>query len=107
MTTMNDLLDTAKLIGREVTVDELGNITNWNPEESNDDAFQLMVALGMEVYVDTHPDGCQCVEVESHTHNSGRYIVNFRFTPDKMLATRTAIFLTACAVARNLYGNAM
>lgn len=32
---------------------------------SNDkDAFALMVSEGLSVYVDTHPNGCQCVEVE-------------------------------------------
>lgn len=48
-----------------------------NPLNDNADAFDLQVKLGTEVYVDNHPDGCTCVEAESHTHRSGRFVVNF------------------------------
>lgn len=39
----------------------------WNPLADDGDALRLAVKLGMEVYVDTHPDGCACTEAQSFT----------------------------------------
>lgn len=68
----------------------------WNPLTDGADALQLVTALGMEVYVDNHPDGCECVEVESHTHKCGRVILNLGDDPDA--DTRRAIVMCAALI---------
>lgn len=68
----------------------------WNPLVDGNAALRLVTALGMEVYVDNHPEGCECVEVESHTHNSGRIILNLGSDHDA--DTRRAIVMCAALV---------
>lgn len=73
----------------------------WNPLTDDGDALRLAVKLGMEVYVDTHPEGCHCTEAESVTHRAGRSIINH--DADPYAATRRAIVRAAAAMAEGTY----
>ena len=46
------------------------------------ECFNSIVEYGMEVYVDNHPDGCECVEVESVTHRNGRFVISVDYGND-------------------------
>jgi hypothetical protein len=71
----------------------------WNPLKNDSDALRLAVKLGMEVYVDNHPDGCECTEVRSITFpKSGRVIVNHE--DDAHSATRRAIVIAAAEIGK-------
>lgn len=83
-----------------VWLDNGPDIIQWNPLTDDGDAFRLMVRLGMEVYIDNHPDGCQCVEVESHTHKVGRFIQLLTNHDDHEAATRYAIFACAAEIGK-------
>lgn len=76
----------------------------WNPLKVDGDAFRLMVSLGMEVYVDTHPDGCECTEAQSHTYktkeNSMRSCVTHG--DDRLKATRRAIVRAAAEIGKGM-----
>lgn len=74
----------------------------WNPLTDDGDALRLAVRLGMEVYIDNHPEGCQCVEVESHTHKVGRFFQLLRSPADYESATRYAIVVCAAEIGRNM-----
>lgn len=74
----------------------------WNPLTDDGDALRLAVRLGMEVYIDNHPEGCQCVEVESHTHKVGRFFQMLRSHADYESATRCAIVACAAEIGRNM-----
>ena len=74
----------------------------WNPLVSDCYAFRLMVKLGMDVYVDNHPEGCRCVEVESVTHNVGRFVENFMNHESQEAATRFAIVKCAAEIGRRM-----
>ena len=68
----------------------------WNSLTDDGDALRLAVKLGMEVYIDNHPNGCECVEVESHTHKAGRFVYNLDDDPGA--ATRRAITRAAAEI---------
>lgn len=74
----------------------------WNPLEDDGDALRLAVRLGMEVYIDTHPDGCDCTEAQSVTartpENAMRSIVSH--DGDAAAATRRAIVIAAAEAGR-------
>ena len=76
----------------------------WNPIEDDGDALRLAVKLGMEVYVDTHPEGCSCTEAQSITYstpeNAGRSIINHNNDP--YAATRLAIVRAAAEIGKNM-----
>jgi hypothetical protein len=74
----------------------------WNPLDDDGDALRLAVKLGMEVYIDTHPDGCECTEAYSVTYgiSNGRSIVNHN--GDVYSATRRAIVRCAAEIGRNM-----
>lgn len=79
----------------------LGN-ARWTPLADDGDALRLAVKLGMEVYIDNHPEGCQCVEVESHTHKARRVILGFESHESNDAATRYAITLCAAEIGRQM-----
>jgi hypothetical protein len=72
----------------------------WNPLTDDGDALRLAVKLGMEVYIDNHPSGCECSEAQSHTHktpeNQARSCINHE--GDQYAATRRAIVRAAAAL---------
>ena len=74
----------------------------WNPLTDDGDALRLAVKLGMEVWVDTHPDGCECTEAQSITYstskNACRSIVNHNNDP--YAATRRAIVRAAAEIGK-------
>ena len=70
----------------------------WNPLDNNEQAFTLMVNHGMEVYVDNHPRGCECVEVESHTIKVGRFI--YDILPNSEASARLAIVRCAAEIGK-------
>ena len=76
----------------------------WNPLVSDFYAFRLMVKLGMNVDIDNHPEGCQCVcvEAESITHNVGRFVESFRNHEGQEAATRLAIVKCAAEIGRGM-----
>lgn len=72
----------------------------WNPLTDDGDALRLAVALSMEVYVDQHPEGCDCTEVWSTLHPDGQtstVIINHDADPNA--ATRRAIVRAAASLA--------
>lgn len=80
-----------------------GQYNSWNPLEHDGDAFRLAVLLGMEVYVDTHPLGCDCTEAFSVTYDERkkhRAIVSHEDCNDIFKATRKAIVLAAAGLGR-------
>lgn len=75
----------------------------WNPLTDDGDALRLAVKLGMDVYVDTHPDGCQCVEAYSVTydlHMKHRQIISIGSDP--YAATRCAIVSSAAEIGKTM-----
>lgn len=74
----------------------------WNPLDNDGDALRLAVRLGMEVYIDNHPEGCHCVEVESHTHKAGRVVVGLESHDSNESATRRAIVRCAADIGRQM-----
>jgi hypothetical protein len=94
----------AQADGHDVYFDELSGLTFygddkysgllWNPLHHDGDAMRLAVKLGMEVYIDNHPEGCACTEVSSPTYSyAGTTIINH--DDDAYAATRRAIVLFA------------
>lgn len=76
-------------------------LPRWNPLEDDGDALRLSVKLAMEVYIDTHPDGCACTEVRStlHPERWGSQVV-INHDGDADAATRRAIVRAAAELAR-------
>lgn len=75
--------------------------SRYDPINYDIHAFQLAVILGMEVYVDNHPEGCACTEVKSVTHGQiSPFIVNH--DKDQFAATRRAIVLAAASIGENM-----
>jgi hypothetical protein len=73
----------------------------WNPLLDDGSAFRLAVKLGMKVYVDIHPQGCDCVEAVSIRPGwrmEDRAIVNI--DGDPLAATRRAIVRAAAEIGR-------
>lgn len=68
----------------------------WNPLEDDGDALRLAVKLGMEVYIDTHPEGCECTEVKTFAPHPDWIIINH--DGDPLAATRRAIVRAAAAI---------
>jgi hypothetical protein len=56
----------------------------------------------MEVYIDDHPDGCDCVEAESHTHKSGRFLLSLSAGNDKYAAVRKTIVMVAAEIGKSM-----
>jgi uncharacterized protein YmfQ (DUF2313 family) len=81
-------------------VNERGGHSVWFPIGDDGDALRLAVKLGMEVYIDNHPSGCECSEAQSHTHktpeNQARSCINHE--GDQYAATRCAIVRAAAAL---------
>lgn len=75
--------------------------SEWNPLTDDGDALRLAVKLGMTVYVDTHPSGCECTEVNSVTYPSGGHaVVNHEACPAS--ATRRAIVICAAEIGKGM-----
>lgn len=75
----------------------------WNPLTNDGDALRLAVKLGMDVYIDNHPDGCACTEAYSVTLDTEmkyRQIINHG--EDQDAATRRAIVQAAAAIGKGL-----
>lgn len=68
----------------------------WNPLTDDGDALRLAVKLGMEVYIDTHPEGCECTEVKTFAPHPDWIIINHEGNPSA--ATRHAIVRAAAAI---------
>lgn len=86
-------------VGIMVRID--GHALFWNPLERDGDALRLAVKLGMTVYVDTHPSGCECTEVNSVTYPSGGYSV-VNHDADPAAATRRAIVVCAAEIGKGM-----
>jgi len=76
----------------------------WNPLADDGDALRLAVKMGMEVYIDTHPEGCDCTEVWSVTYDQSkkheRCVGHFG---NPHAATRRAIVLCAAGIGEEMY----
>jgi hypothetical protein len=75
--------------------------TRFAPLTDDGDALRLAVKLGMEVYVDVHPEGCACTEawsVGERDRPLGRVIVDHGSDP--YAATRRAIVRAAAEVGK-------
>lgn len=78
-------------------------VDQWHPLSHDGDAFRLMVTLGMEVYVDSHPNGCACTEAWSVSFDKDRRhtsVVNH--DGDPAAATRRAIVIVAAEIGRRM-----
>lgn len=69
--------------------------------QDNGECFRLTVEHSLSVYIDDHPEGCSCVEVEWYFPSRGQYVANLQDFQDKLAATRYAIVQ---AVIRKLKG---
>lgn len=114
MTSDRELLElAAKAAGYDVHYDELDDVFyfdneamvsffKWNPLTDDGDALRLAVKLGMDVYVDNHPDGCACTEAKSITYGVGDPHILVDHEQDPYAATRRAITRAAAEIARSM-----
>lgn len=74
---------------------------HWEPLHDDGDALRLAGKLAMNVYIDTHPEGCACTEVWSTLHpegRGGRVVINHDGDADA--ATRRAIVCLAAEIGK-------
>lgn len=63
--------------------------------------FDLQVKYGLSVYVDNHPQGCRCIEVEIPSIHHERIIVNIWDHDTVHAATRYAIVLAVIELLKS------
>jgi hypothetical protein len=76
---------------------------DWNPLIDDGDALRLAVKMGMEVYIDTHPEGCDCTEVWSVTYDQPKKHERcVSHGDDPCAATRRAIVMCAASIGKEM-----